>query len=178
MAFRTRERLLALAAILVVGIFVADRLLVSPMIALWKHRSERIDETKKDLNRGSMLIDRADALSEQWRNMRENALANNVSVAEDSILEAVSRWVETSGLGISSLKPRWVDSEDGDYRLIECRISAQGGIAALARFLFELEADAMPLRVEEVEVDAREDNGQQLTLDLRFTGLVLTPEVQ
>ena len=42
--------------------------------------------------------------------------------------------------------------------------------------MYELEKDSLALKVEELGVTARDAGGQQLALDIRFTGLQLSTE--
>ena len=57
---------------------------------------------------------------------------------------------------------------------LECRADAFGSIQSLARFLYELERDPLALKVDELEITARDSEGQQLSLSVRFSGLLLT----
>jgi len=76
---------------------------------------------------------------------------------------------------VTSLKPRWSRKEKV-FRKLEFRATAQGGIGSIARFLYELETDPLPLKVEDVVVTARDGRGDVLALGIRFSGLVLTDE--
>ncbi|MCX8036639.1 MAG: GspMb/PilO family protein [Candidatus Sumerlaeia bacterium] len=173
MEFRKRERLLTVMAVIVVGAFLGDRLIVTPLRGLYKNRSERILELKKSLDQGRMLLDREKDIKARWEDMRKQALPTDPSVAENMVLQAMNRWIQSSRLTVTSLKPRWIEAERAEYKTLECRVAAQGNLPALARFLYELERDPLPLRVEEIEVSSRDDRGQVLTVGLRFTGLVL-----
>ncbi len=173
MEFKQRERMLTVLAAIVVGAFLGDRLIVTPLRGLWKSRSERILELHKSLDQGRMLLDREKDINARWQEMHKQALPTDPSVAENMVLQAMNRWVQASRLTVTSLKPRWIEAERAEYKTLECRVAAQGNLASLARFLYELERDPLPLRVEEVDVSSRDDRGQLLTLSLRFTGLVL-----
>jgi hypothetical protein len=59
--------------------------------------------------------------------------------------------------------------------VLDCQVNGSGDILSLARFLYELEKDPLALRIEDLEITARDDNGQQLTLSARFSGLKLNP---
>ena len=56
---------------------------------------------------------------------------------------------------------------------LECRADAFGSIQAVTRFLYEVEKDSLALRVEAVEITARDNDGQQLTIGLQVSGLQL-----
>ena len=49
-------------------------------------------------------------------------------------------------------------------------------MSALTRFLYEVEKDPLALRVESVEITSRDNDGQQLSLALQVSGLLLNPQ--
>ncbi|MBM3335086.1 hypothetical protein FJY63_10540 [Candidatus Sumerlaeota bacterium] len=176
MALRKREQWLALAALICVGAFAGDRFVASPLASLWKERTKRIAELGQQLSTGSALVEREEAIRNRWDTMKEQALPKDTSVAEKQVLQAMNEWIGTSRLAVSSVRPRWIEEKGQTHKTIECRVVAEGELASVARFMYELERDPMALRLEEVEITSREDRGQKLSLSLRFTGLVLTGE--
>ena len=58
---------------------------------------------------------------------------------------------------------------------LECRVDASGDLETLSRFLYDIEKDPMALKLQSLEFSSHSDNGQQLTLALQVSGLVLTP---
>ena len=61
---------------------------------------------------------------------------------------------------------------------LECRIDALGSMPALTRFLYEVEKDPLALKVESMDITARDNDGQQLSLALQISGLLLNPPPQ
>ena len=90
------------------------------------------------------------------------------------MLRSFDRWSDASRVSITSVKPQWKHDAD-DYVTLECRVDAAGSMATVARFLYEIEKDPLALRVEAVEISARDNDGQQLTLGLQLSGLLLNP---
>jgi len=177
MDLKTRERMLLFAAVICLGVWAGDKLIRSPLANLWKQHSQKIAEIKRFLMKGRALIAREDSLRERWQEMKRHSLPVEVSVAENRVLQSLSHWSQESRIGATSVKPRWTHEEQ-DHMKMECRAGTQGSIGAVARFLYELERDPLALRVEEIEIAARDDNGRDLTLDVRFTGLLLTGDKQ
>ena len=173
MNLKQREQLLALAAIFCLVALLGDKLVVSPLLTAWEKRSARIIQLNSSLSEGHSLVAREEVLTEMWDNMKQRSLPTEVSAAENQVFKSVSRWTRDSRLSMTSLKPRWTQDED-EFRMVEFRATAQGSMASITRFLYELECDPLPLRVEEIEISARDDSGNKLTLDVRFTGLLLT----
>jgi len=175
MKIKNREKMLLLAAGLVVVLLLGDRLVVTPLTRVWKERSEKIASLTKSLNNGSLLLSRERDVRERWTGMASNTLPANVSVGESIVLKAVDRWVRASKISFTSIKPQWKQN-DGDYMTLECRVDAFGDMETLTRFLYEMETDPLAIKVEDMEITARDTAGQQLSLGVRFTGLMLTPD--
>ena len=57
-------------------------------------------------------------------------------------------------------------------------MEASGNLGTLSRFLYDIEKDPMALKLESVELSTRDNTGQQLTLDLQISGLVLGSQLQ
>jgi len=61
---------------------------------------------------------------------------------------------------------------------LECRVDAFGNLSALTRFLYDVEKDPLALKVDALEITTRDNDGQQLSLALQVSGLLLTPSTQ
>ena len=177
MEIKNRQQTLAIAAIAAVALLASDRVIFSPLKDHWKGRAERITELKKDVNQGASLLQRERAIRTRWDAMRTNTLPSNLSAAEREVLKAIDRWSEESRISISSRKPQWRRDSD-DYMTLECRVDALGSLSALTRFLYEVEKDPLALKVESMDITARDNDGQQLLLALQVSGLLLNPPPQ
>ena len=175
MKIENRQKLLTVVAISAVALLALDRLILTPLGHVWGKRSERIVELSKDLTQGKLLLDREKEIRKRWSNMASNTLPVNLSMAESKVLKSVDTWTQDSGISFTSIKPQWKQNAD-DYVTLECRADAFGDMSSLMRFLYDLERELLALRVEDVEISSRDNDGQQLSLGVRFTGLVLTGE--
>ncbi len=172
MKIKNREKLLTITAAVAIGLLVGDRLVRAPLARVWTERANRIAMLTKSLSQGAMMLDREKVIQERWANIKSNALPANVSVAENRVLKSVDRWARESRISFTSIKPQWKENAE-DFMTLECRADAFGSIQSLARFLYELERDPLALKVEELEITARDTEGQQLSLGVRFSGLLL-----
>jgi hypothetical protein len=169
--FKNRQQLLIVLAVGVVALFAADKIIFTPLIGAWKSRSKQIDDLRSQVAHGQSLIRRDQSLREHWDRMQTNALPANRSLAEQRVTEAFERWAQDSRISLTSVSPQWKDTED--YSTLQCRIEANANLEAVRRFLYDMEKDPMALRLETVEVSARDPEGQQLSLGLQVSGLVL-----
>jgi len=174
MNLKNRQHLLALVAGAGVALFAADKLLITPLAKGWKARQVEIAKLRRQLAEGRSLVQREESLRSRWDQMQTNTLPNNASVAEQQVLKAFDRWSQESRISILSVSPQWKHDTE-DYMTLECRVEAAGNINAVTRFLYNVEKDQMALKLQSVEVSARDSDGQQLGLGLQVSALVLTP---
>jgi Tfp pilus assembly protein PilO len=171
---KNRQHLLTIITVTLVALFAADKLLVGPLTASWKQRATRIGDLRKQVNDGQQLLRRRQALHARWDYMRTNTLPNNPSLAEQQVFNAFDRWSQDSRISITSISPQWKHDAD-DFITLECRVEATGNLSTLSKFLYEIEKDPIALKLENMEISARDTEGQVLALGLQLSGLVLTP---
>ena len=118
---------------------------------------------------------REQTIRRRWDSMRTNTLPEEVSAAENEVLQAFERWSQDSHISISGIKPQWKQAGD-DYVTLECHADAFGTMEALTRFLYQVEKDPLALKLESVEITAKDNDGQQLALGLQVSGLRLSAQ--
>jgi hypothetical protein len=173
MNIHNRQQILAIAAAAIVGFFILDKLVITPLSKSWKERSTMIADLRKSITQGKATLEREPITRRRWNEMRRYTLPFGASPAEQEMLKSFDRWSQDSGISVSSIKPQWKRGTTDDYSVLECRVDAAGSLANLTRFLYEVEHSPMALKVESVELAARDNNGQQVTLGLLISGLRL-----
>lgn len=175
MNIKNRQQVLVAAAIALVVIFAGDNLLFTPLVAKWKERSDTIVQLRKQVDDGAKLLLREQSLRSRWDHMRTNALPDSTSIAEQEVLKGFDSWSgdgRNGGITIMSITPQW--KRDNDERMtLECRVDASGNLQTITRFLYNIENDPLALKMETVEIAARDTVGQQLALTLQISGLSL-----
>lgn len=179
MQIKNRQQLLIIGAIAAIALFAGDELVLSPLMKIWGARAARVAELRKQIDRGKGLVEREQkqSIRNRWMLMTSNALPNNSSAAEQQVYKAIDLWAQNSGVAVSAITPQWKHDSD-DYMTFECRVDAAGDLGKLSRFLYSVERDPMALKLELVELGARDKEGQQLSLGLQLSGLVLTSQKQ
>ena len=172
MQIKNRQQLLIILAITAIALFAGDQLVLSPLMKAWSARATRIGDLRKKITQGKMLVQREQSIRNRWEQMSRYALPNNTSAAEQQVVHAIDLWAQDSGVVISAITPQWKHDSD-DYMTYECRVDAAGDLGKLSRFLYSVERDPMALKLELVELGARDKEGQQLSLGLQLSGLVL-----
>jgi len=167
-----REKLLVIGAALAIGLLAGDSYVRAPLYNLWHTRSERIQKLKQDLSKGDFQLGRERLMQTTWDRMKTNTLPADVTAAENKLQRAVDQWERASKASVNSIKTQWKKNSD-EYTTLECQADAVGSMQAIARFLYEMERDPLALKIEDIDITARDINGQQLALALRFSGLQL-----
>jgi hypothetical protein len=177
MKIETRQQFLVALTIAVAALFIGERLLYEPMANWCSARSQKITELRKQVSDGRMLLQRERSLRSRWDQMRTNTLSADTSLAEQQVFKAFDNWSQDSNATITGVTPQW--NEDAtNYVTVDCRVEAAGDLSALSRFLYDIEQGPMALKLESVEVSARDETGQQFTLGLQINGLALRPEAK
>lgn len=169
---KSRERILIIGVVACLGILLLDSLVIEPLIRLWSDRSKRINELKIQVNKGTGLMKQEFRIRDRWQQMCRESKSPDLAFTEDDLLNAVSNWASKSSLTVTALKPRRLLDEEF-CKKIEIRASTTGQMDAVVKFLYELEIDPQPLKVEDIELSARDDKGLLLNCEVRVTRLVL-----
>lgn len=170
-----QKRLIMIVAVLV-GLFLGDRIVYSPLLHLWQARQNEIKRLRLQVADGTALVRRQDIVRGRWDSMRTNTLPNNQSLAQEQMLKTIQNWAQESGVSLNAVTPQWRNSDSEDYKTLICRIDASGSIGMLARFVYDLESGPLGLKLDSADFSSRDASGRQLSLGLQTSGLVLTPK--
>jgi len=177
MKIKNRQQFLVVLTIAVAALFVGDRLIFEPLGNWWTVRSQKIATLRKQVNEGKLLLQREQAIRSHWDQMRTNTLPANTSLAEQQVLKSFDNWSQESDASITSITPQW-NNDATNYLTVDWRVEASGDLGTLTRFLYDIEKGPTALKLESVDLSARDDTGQQLTLGLQISGLVLTSQTK
>lgn len=173
---KNRQTLLMIVAGAALALLIGDSLIMEPLRASWKVRADRIKKYEQDVKDGNALIAQKYRLEHRWQQMQTNTLPADPSLARNELLKALERWEQDSRLKIDRIAPQWKTGDD--YTTLECRVDASGTMDAALRFLYDLEKGPPGLKVDVVEISAHDNNGQQLSLGIQLTGLILSQTKQ
>ncbi len=172
---QNRQKFLMIAAGAGLLLLVAESAIFGPLTAAWTSRSAEIARLQKNVTEGRGIVERADRTRRLWAEMQAQALPKDAAKSEQDLVSAFDRWGRAANVELASIKPQWKRGSNPRYSLLECRVDATGSLATLARFLHEVERSPLALRVEAVELTARDESGARLSLGLLVSGLRLSP---
>ena len=171
---KNRQQVLLMVVLIMVGLWVGNEIVFSRVVKVWKARAAHISELRVQLEQSRSLLEREQIVRSRWEYLRRNSLPPDPSAAEQKFFQSVNKWAGDSGATIVAITPqRKRDAED--YMTYQARVETKGNLSALSRFLFELEKDPLALKLEAVELAARDKDGRELALGLQVSALVLNP---
>ena len=173
MKIKNRQQLLGIVAGAAVALWIADKVLIEPLMGSWTQRVKHIAELRKKVEDGRSLLHREQGLRTRWDQMRTNTLPNNFSLAEQLIHKALENWRQESRITFTSISLQSKHDAE-DFNTLECRVEATGDLPTISRFLYDVEKEPMALKLQTVEITSRDTDGRQLALGLQISGLVLT----
>jgi hypothetical protein len=171
---KDRQKLLVILTITVAALFLADLLVLEPLWKAWKAREGKLNALRGQIARGRVLVQRERGLRNHWEEMTRKALTNNLSAADQRMFGAIDSWAQDTGVIINAITPGSKQDND-EYSTYDWRVDASGDIGRLSRFLYRAEREPLALRIQGIELSARDKDGQQLTLALQLSSLLLTP---
>jgi hypothetical protein len=169
-----RQRLLLVLAGAGVALLILERVVYQPLEKHWQTRCAEIAALQQKVTTGREAMASAALTDKKWKDMKSNTLPTDPAEAEQNLLSAFDRWGQACGIDRGGIRLQWKRGNER-HSMLECRLDATGTMSNLSRFLFEVENSPMALRVDAVELNARDDGGQKLALGLVVSGLRLTP---
>jgi Tfp pilus assembly protein PilO len=173
MKVEERQKLLIVLTLGLLALLLANTLLFEPLGKWWSARSKNIATLRNQVKEGKVTLARADVINAEWDRMRTNTLPSNTSLAEQQLLRAFNSWASESGATVTGITPQWKD-DSTNYVTLNCRVEASGDVGTLSRFVYDIEKGPLGLKLDSVEFSTHDNLGQQLTLGLEISGLVLT----
>ena len=172
MKIENRQQFLIVLTAIAFALLVGNSLIYNPLSNLWTARATEIGNLRAQVKEGKLLIKRESAVRDQWKNMRANALPANTSLAAQQVINALDNWSRASGAEVTSIMPQW-KNDSTNYMTYNCHVQASGNLGTLSQFVYQIEKGPTALKLDSLQLDSRDDAGQQLSLDLQISGLAL-----
>jgi hypothetical protein len=177
MNIKNREQFLMVLTAVALALLLGNWVVFEPLSKLWKARETSIADLRQQVSTGRLTLRRESSIRNHWSQMQINALPGTASSAELQMSRAFDRWSQSSGVNIESITPQW-NNDQADYSTLDCRVDATGDLQTLTRFLYQIESDPLAVQVQSIELMARDDQGQVLSLGLELSGLAIVSNTQ
>jgi len=114
-------------------------------------------------------------MERKWKAMLSDGMRSD-SEAESRVARVLDDWSEGARLVLSSVKPERVASEKG-LKEMTFSVVGTGSLEAVARFLWQVETTALPVKVKDMQLSAMSESGDSMSLQLRVSAIYFgTPD--
>src|SRR5262249_17820144 len=132
--------------------------------------------TAQDKQQKAVKLFENERLAKQrWSQMLTSGLNANSSTAESTMQRSLEQWAQQSGLRQQSTKTERSES-DKQFKKIVFRVTAEGNMDSVAHFLYQIQNSPTPARVTDIQVSAKKENIDDLTVNIGVSTLFLAPE--
>lgn len=174
MVLSRRERLIAAVTLLVMMIFILDRYAVSPFFEAKENISKEKQCLEDDMRHANKIFRQRKRINDKWQEMVRGGLGSNPSAMESRMLHEIRQWSHDCGLSISSIKPDRNGNEEKILKEIMFNVACRGSMDSVGQFLWQIESSQLPLRITEFQLGAREEDGRNMSLQLKLSTVYLS----
>lgn len=168
MVLSKRERILAIATMLVVGLLAVNEILIKPVTKRRQQTSDERVELEAQLQQAQNLFDRRKVLERKWKSLLAEGLQSDADL-ETRVAKDLNQWAQETGLTLPSVKPERSTNDKG-YTEITFVAAGRGSLEAVASFLYRVETSELPLKVASMQLGSSE-SGDSISLQLRVSAL-------
>lgn len=175
MVLSKRERIILIVTLACVGILVVNQFVVNTVWDELKRLGTERDDLRQELDDATLLLQRYDAQQGKWAELLANGMRNRAT-AESKVMAGRREWSEAARLTSGNFRPEDITADKGMRELI-FTVDGRGSLASVARFLYEIETSAVPVKVREIQLGTGgNDAGASLTYTLRLSILYISEE--
>ena len=171
MGLSKRERIILIATIACVGLFVAVKFVIDPVQAKRDDMESQRLQLMGDLNEAELLIGNHGRMQKKWDTMLSDGLRSETE-AESRILSALREWSGAANMALSSIRPERLSSDKGLQEMI-FTVAGRGTLESVARFLWQIETAALPVKIKDMQLGSSSEAGDSMSLQLHLSALYL-----
>jgi len=153
-----RERNIAVATAVVIGLIGLYQIILSPLLTSRADAIDRLVKSERDLGMANLTINASRRLATDFAKISGPAIKREAPEAEGQVLNSITQWARESGLTLSSVKAEPGEKEKG-YQKITFRAAGTGGMLAISQFLFRIETASIPVRVADIVINTHGKEG-------------------
>jgi hypothetical protein len=173
MVLSKRERYIAITTVVVLLILILDSYIITPFIDQMGKTATEKQNLQTEMDRASTLFKRRALMDQQWQEMINGGLQNDVSRAESQTLHAMDGWARECELAVSSVKPGRGQGT-GHLKEVLFQITGDGSMKSICGFLWQIENTSFPIKIKEVQIGSNDENGKSMSLQLEISVLYIS----
>jgi len=165
-----RERIIGIAAVLILAALVGDRFILTPAVNRLGELSDQKQTLLAEINEAQSLFERRRLMEKRWQELLGEGLKNE-SDAESRLLHAVGDWAQQSRLTLTSVKPERLSTVKSGLKEMTFTIAGTGSLEAAREFLWQVETAALPVRIKDIQLGSANETGNNMSLQLLLSAL-------
>jgi hypothetical protein len=171
-----RERYVGIATGIVLGLVILLKLILFPLQDQRLELADKIATAKRDAKQIDDKIKQAESAKKTWSSMSGGHLRRDESEAESSMYNNIRDWASAAQLNLASVKPERAPEKEKDFYKLTFRVTANGSMGQIGRFLSRAQGATIPVRVTDLSVSSRKEGSDDLTLSVAIATIYPAPE--
>jgi hypothetical protein len=174
MVLSKREKYVGILVVVVLGILLLDRIMITPLLERKAELNSRIEAAQGELDRANRVFSTSRLASRKWKELAGNSLKTDPSEAESQILNSVREWAQDAGMALPNITPE--RTKEKDFGKIVVRASGTGGISQVGHFLWRVQTAGIPVRITNITITTHKEGTDDLSVQFAIATLYLLPE--
>ena len=169
MALSTRERNITLAVLIACVALILDRVAIEPYVQMRHDLVALHQKRRHELDDANLILKREAHLRRTMAQLSKTIQPDPAS-AEAQLLRMLNNLEQQTGVGSASFQ-RVRTLDDHGYTSLTYHMSAAGPMPALATLLWRIETAGIPLRVDDVQIIPKHEDGNELIVQINLSTL-------
>jgi hypothetical protein len=174
MILSKRERTIIGVTLSVLGLFLADRFFLSPILERRTRIEQETGDCELEMGKATALFAQRKRLLPRWKEMTDSGLGSGAGAAESQLLHTIRDLAQEADLTLASVKHERTEMER-QFQKTSWRAAGSGTMAAVSRFLFRIQEAAIPVRIADLQLSARQEGTDALALQVGISILSTAP---
>ena len=181
MVLSRREQIIGLVTAGVLGLLALDHVALSPLLERRASADTDLRAAEGDALRADQLLQNAPRMLTRWKTMKDAGLKSDATESKSQAMRKLLEWERESGIEFTSLQPDRGDAgamgsrKHKDFQQITIRASGTGSMRSVSRFLWQVQTAEIPMRITDLQIDARKPGSDDLMMTLSVSTLALAP---
>lgn len=182
-----RERNIAIVVGAAVGLFMLDRVLISPLLASRADLNNQIAAAKLAFEQDKTLISRRADLESKWRQNQTHGLVFDSTSALSQLSNTINQLATEVGMremqitpSANPIQPAKPGGKSGEkvkgFLKLSCRFNANGSMQQISSLIWRLQNANVPMRITELEIKTEREMFDDLVVSLTASTIFIAPE--
>jgi len=170
MVFTKREKIIIAATIAALSLLGLDVYVLTPLLNERAAAEVKRSRLTAEMVQARSLLERRRLLGQKWHRMLADGMKHDPAEAESHLLRSLRNWCAEVGVNLSSLRPER-SAEKSTLPEITVDVAGTGSMQGVSRLLFRIETARVPAKVRMLQIGARKDGTDDLSLHLKVSTL-------